>query len=241
MDNLAREVAVKLEALVKRGAHVTGVRQLHPARRITSGLQRTDSSSSPPGLRSERRHFSLSLAYNVARQGQAVAFFSLEMSAEQILFRLLSMASGIDLQQLRTGRLSKSRQAEAAMKIDELSKLPLFIDDSPVQTVLDLGAKLRRLRVQRELHLVVIDYLQLMRGVGPPRTGTRRYRPFPGDSRPWRRISTFQWSHFPSFHEPWKSAAKGKGTPPFGPERLGLPGAGCRRRPLPPQEHTSAK
>ncbi len=167
MDNLARDVAVKLEALIKRGAHVTGVpTSFTRLDELTSGLQKTDFIILAARPSVGKTAFSLSLAHNVARQGQTVAFFSLEMSAEQIFFRLLSMASGIDLQQLRTGRLSKGRQAEAALKIDELSKLPLFIDDSPVQTILDLGAKLRRLKVQRELDLVIIDYLQLMKGVG---------------------------------------------------------------------------
>jgi replicative DNA helicase len=76
------------------------------------------------------------------------------------------MASGVDLKRLRTGTVPKGQQTEVALKIDELATYPIYIDDSPLQTVLDIGAKLRRLQVQRRVDLVVVDYLQLMRGVG---------------------------------------------------------------------------
>ncbi len=167
MAELAPEAAVMLDTLMQRGEHVTGV----PSKFVvlddmTSGFQRSDFIILAARPSVGKTAFALSLALNVAKQNRTVAVFSLEMSAEQLFFRLLSMASGVDLQQLRTGRVPKARQAEVALKMDDLATLPIYIDDSPLVTLLDVGAKLRRLRVHHPPELVIIDYLQLMRGVG---------------------------------------------------------------------------
>lgn len=167
MSELAPQAAALLETLMERGEHVTGVSSKFTLLdEMTSGFQRSDFIILAARPSVGKTAFALSLALNVARQGKSVAFFSLEMSAEQLFFRLLSMASGVDLQKLRTGRIPKARQAEVALKIDELASLPIFIDDSPLATLLDMGAKLRRLKIQTPPEVVIIDYLQLMRGVG---------------------------------------------------------------------------
>ncbi len=167
MDSLAAETALKLDSLVQRGEHVTGI-STHFTKLddLTSGFQPSDFIILAARPSVGKTSLALGISYNVARAGKTVAFFSLEMSAEQVFFRLLSMASGIDLQQLRTGRLGKKKQTEASMKIDELATLPLYIDDGSVQTTLDLGAKLRRLKSSHGLDLAVVDYIGLMRGVG---------------------------------------------------------------------------
>lgn len=167
LSELAPAAAETLLSLTQRGEHVTGVCTKFPYLDVTtSGLQKSDFIILAARPSVGKTAFALTLALNVARQGKTVAVFSLEMSAEQVFFRLLSMFSGLDLQQLRTGRIPRSRQADLAMKIDALATLPIFVDDSPVQTVLDLGAKLRRLKSKQSLDLVIVDYLQLMKGVG---------------------------------------------------------------------------
>jgi replicative DNA helicase len=167
MDVLAPEMERLLGELTQRGQHVTGIpTHFTDFDDMTSGLQKSDLIILAARPSVGKTAFALSMALNVAKEGKSVALFSLEMSAEQIFFRLLSMASGVDLKRLRTGTVPKSQQTEVALKIDELSTYPIYIDDSPVQTVLDIGAKLRRLQVNRSLDMVLIDYMQLMRGVG---------------------------------------------------------------------------
>ncbi len=167
MDVLAPQMEKLLGELTQRGEHVTGIAShFTDFDDMTSGLQKSDLIILAARPSVGKTAFALSFALNVAKEGKAVALFSLEMSAEQIFFRLLSMASGVDLKRLRTGTLPKGQQTEVALKIDELATYPIYIDDSPILTVLDIGAKLRRLQVQRRLDLVVVDYLQLMRGVG---------------------------------------------------------------------------
>lgn len=167
MQDLASDVVLKLNTLIERGEHVTGVStDFTRLDELTSGLQPSDFVILAARPSVGKTALALCIAYNVAKSGKTTAFFSLEMSAEQVFFRLLSMASRINLQQLRTGRLTKADQAKAAMKIDELATTQLFIDDSSVQTVLDLGAKLRRLKKNHGLDLVLVDYIGLMRGAG---------------------------------------------------------------------------
>jgi replicative DNA helicase len=167
MDVLAPQMERLLGELAQRGEHVTGIASHYTdLDDMTSGFQKSDLIILAARPSVGKTALALSLALNVAKDGKAVAFFSLEMSAEQIFFRLLSMASGVDLKRLRTGTVPKGQQTEVALKIDELATYPIYIDDSPLQTVLDIGAKLRRLQVQRRVDLVVVDYLQLMRGVG---------------------------------------------------------------------------
>jgi replicative DNA helicase len=169
MGELAHRMEILLGELTLRDQHVTGVAtHFTEFDDMTSGLQKADLVILAARPSVGKTAFALSMAINVAREGKSVAFFSLEMSAEQLFFRLLSMRSAVDLRLLRTGRVPPSKRAEVNLRIDELASMPIYIDDSPLQTLLDVGAKLRRLRVQRAapIGLVIIDYLQLMRGVG---------------------------------------------------------------------------
>jgi replicative DNA helicase len=167
LRTLAGEAAIKLDALSKRGEHVTGVAtHFQKLDELTAGFQPSDFIILAARPSVGKTALALSIAYNVAKSGKSVAFFSLEMSAEQIFFRLLSMASGLDFQMIRTGKLNKARLAEAGMKMEEIAALPIYIDDSSAQTILEMGAKLRRLRTAQALDLVVVDYLQLIKVVG---------------------------------------------------------------------------
>ena len=103
----------------------------------------------------------LNIATNVALKGESVAIFSLEMSKEEIVQRILSSVGQVDSKKLRNGQLGPlwQRVVDAAGK---MYKAPIFIDDSSMVTVTDIRAKCRRLKRKRGLSLVIVDYLQLL-------------------------------------------------------------------------------
>jgi replicative DNA helicase len=98
--------------------------------------------------------------------GAAVAFFSLEMSADQLATRILSEQSGISSEQLRKGKISQHEFRNLARAATELEGLPLYIDDTPALTIAALRTRARRLKRQRSVGLIVVDYLQLLQGSG---------------------------------------------------------------------------
>jgi replicative DNA helicase len=98
--------------------------------------------------------------------GAAVGFFSLEMSAEQLVTRVLSEQTGITAEKIRTGQISRHEFQSFARTADELHTLPLYIDDTPGLTIAALRARARRLKRQKGIGLVVVDYLQLLQGTG---------------------------------------------------------------------------
>jgi replicative DNA helicase len=111
------------------------------------------------------------LALNVAahaamRNGRTVGVFSLEMSHQQLFSRLLCAEARVDAHRLRTGRIGKDEWQRIIKSFAELSDTPMFIDDTPGVTISEMRAKTRRLKVERGLDLVIVDYLQLMRGRG---------------------------------------------------------------------------
>ncbi|HVF36385.1 MAG TPA: replicative DNA helicase [Sphingomicrobium sp.] len=98
--------------------------------------------------------------------GAAVAFFSLEMSADQLATRILAEQSGISSENLRMGKISQQEFRSLARAAGELSTLPLYIDDTPGLTIAALRARARRLKRQKSIGMVVVDYLQLLQGTG---------------------------------------------------------------------------
>lgn len=118
----------------------------------------------------------MNLAYNVARQnnngGAGVAIFTLEMSAEQLVSRMLSLDTQIDGKKIRSGSLNANEWAVFNEKTEELGKLNIYFEDNPAVTVAEIRAKCRKLKKEKELDLVVIDYLQLIKGDG--RTNSRQ-------------------------------------------------------------------
>lgn len=105
--------------------------------------------------------FAINLALNVARDNIPVGIFSMEMSLDQIVDRLIAAQSGVSLWKMRTGKLGNELQ-ETTRACEELKKLPLFIDDSPSPNILQMRAMARRLQSEHGLGLLVVDYLQLM-------------------------------------------------------------------------------
>ena len=114
--------------------------------------------------------FALNLAYNIAykheiSQQKSVLYFSLEMSQDQLVDRILSMHTGINNWSLRTGRLKDSDFQKVVEAQKQLNQAELFVDDTPGLNISEVRTKARRLNYQHPLDLIVVDYLQLMRGM----------------------------------------------------------------------------
>lgn len=132
---------------------------------ILAGLQRSDLFILAARPAMGKTAFSLNLAHNVAvKASEPVLVFSLEMSKEQLVDRMLSMESGVDAWALRTGNLSDNDFEKIGHAMGTLSEAKIYIDDTPGITVSDLRTKARREAHQRPLGLIIVDYLQLMSG-----------------------------------------------------------------------------
>lgn len=131
---------------------------------ITTGLNRSDMIivGARPGM--GKTSFALNLARNVAGQGKTVAVFSLEMSREQLVNRLLSSEAKVSVKKLRTGNLTTDEWTRLGAAAATLYNLPMFLDDTSSITVQEMKARLRRLE---KLDFVVVDYLQLMQSAKP--------------------------------------------------------------------------
>jgi replicative DNA helicase len=109
--------------------------------------------------------FTLSIARNAAVEfGKAIAFFSLEMSAVQLVNRLISAETGIAADKLKKGTLEDYEWTQLSEKVERLAEAKIFIDDTPAINIFELRAKCRRLKMQHDIQLIVVDYLQLMSG-----------------------------------------------------------------------------
>ena len=142
--------------------------------RLTSGWQPSDLIiiAARPGM--GKTSLTLSLAKNTAMMfGKGVAIFSLEMSEVQLSDRLLSMESEIQGSAIRSGRLEQHEWQKLHTAAEKISDLPIYIDDTPGIGVMELRAKCRRLKMQHDIQLVIIDYIQLMRGVDDGKKGNR--------------------------------------------------------------------
>jgi replicative DNA helicase len=133
---------------------------------MTSGLQPNDLIIVAARPSMGKTALCLTLAQNAAIQEKAVvAVFSLEMSKEQLVMRMLSSEAKVDAHRFRTGYLAREEWGKLAVSIQTLSDTRIFIDDTPGVSVLQMRAKARRLKAeQKSLDLIVVDYLQLMSG-----------------------------------------------------------------------------
>lgn len=130
-----------------------------------AGLQKSDLIIIAARPSMGKTSFALNIAENIAVEDKIpVGIFSLEMSKEQLVERLLSSQSGIDSWKLRTGNLSDEDFPKIGYAMGVLSEAPIFIDDSPMATVMEIRAKARRLQMEHDLGLIIVDYLQLMEG-----------------------------------------------------------------------------
>jgi replicative DNA helicase len=132
--------------------------------RLLGGMQRSDFIIVAARPSVGKTSLCLSFARNAARHGQHTAIFSLEMSSEQIVQRMVSAETGIDAQRLRLGNLNEDEWPLFVQAIGKLSEHPIYIDDTPSISVLQLRTKARRLHAEHGLDLILVDYLQLMSG-----------------------------------------------------------------------------
>jgi replicative DNA helicase len=181
IETILAESFDRLDDLHKDKAKIrgvpTGYRDLD---NILAGLQRSDLLIIAARPSMGKTAFVLNLAKNVAvAAGEPVLIFSLEMSKEQLVDRLLSMESGVDAWALRTGNLTDTDFEKIGDAMGTLSESKIFIDDTPGITVSDMRTKARREAHQNKLGLIIVDYLQLMSG------GNR----FGGDSNRVQEIS----------------------------------------------------
>ena len=130
---------------------------------LTSGLQKSDLIVVAARPSMGKSSFALNIAVNAAKKDQAkVIFFNLEMSKQQLGQRILSMESNIDLRKLRTGRIERADWDKINLTLDTMSKTDIVIDDTAGIGINEIRNKCRRMKAEKGLDLIVIDYLQLM-------------------------------------------------------------------------------
>lgn len=166
LENILAESFDRLDDLHKDKNKIrgipTGFRDMDG---ILAGLQRSDLFILAARPSMGKTAFSLNLAHNIAVGAkEPVLVFSLEMSKEQLVDRLLSMESGVDAWALRTGNLTDTDFEKIGLAMGTLSEAKMFIDDTPGITVSDLRTKARREAHKQPLGLIIVDYLQLMSG-----------------------------------------------------------------------------
>jgi len=133
--------------------------------KITGGLQKSDLVIVAARPSVGKTAFALGMAYGAAvLHGKTVGIFSLEMSAEQLVQRLLSTETGVDSHRLRLGQIDDHEWDRISRAFGRLAEAQIFIDDSAAVSVMELRSKARRLQAERGLELLVVDYLQLMQG-----------------------------------------------------------------------------
>lgn len=133
--------------------------------RMTFGFQKSDLIIIAARPSVGKTAFALNIAQNVAVRGKLTcAIFSLEMSKEQLVQRMICAEANLDAQVLRTGQLTDQDWSKLTMGMESLSEAALFIDDSPGITITEMRSRLRKLQLEHGLALVVIDYLQLIHG-----------------------------------------------------------------------------
>ncbi|KYD17544.1 hypothetical protein B4119_3967 [Parageobacillus caldoxylosilyticus] len=157
-----------IEMLHNRKGEVTGIPTgFTELDRMTSGFQRSDFIIVAARPSVGKTAFALNIAQNVAtKTNENVAIFSLEMSAQQLVMRMLCAEGNINAQNLRTGKLTPEDWGKLTMAMGSLSNAGIYIDDTPSIRVSDIRAKCRRLKQESGLGMIVIDYLQLIQGSG---------------------------------------------------------------------------
>jgi replicative DNA helicase len=186
----ATKLAVQMaEKALNTGGGLSGVTTgLESVNAKTGGLHHSDLLilAGRPGM--GKTSLATNIAFNAAQRlvrdledgiaaeksaGAAVAFFSLEMSADQLATRVLSEQSGISSENLRMGKISREDFKQLARAAAELESLPLYIDDTPGLTIAALRTRARRMKRQRGIGLIIVDYLQLLQGTGKAGDGNR--------------------------------------------------------------------
>ncbi len=168
IKDLVRDSFERLEKIFTEGKRVTGISTGYAQLdNLTSGLQPSELIILAARPSMGKTSLALNIAENVAlHRGEPVAIFSLEMSKESLLQRLLSSQARVDSHKFRTGHLGREDWRRMTEGLARLSEAPLWIDDSGSATVVEMGAKARRLKRDKKLSMVIVDYLQLIAARG---------------------------------------------------------------------------
>jgi replicative DNA helicase len=154
----------RIETLHRSGKAITGVPSgFIDLDELTSGFQASELVVVAARPSMGKTAFCLNIAVNAALQHAGVAVFSLEMSKESLVQRMLSATGGVDSRRMRQGKLRDHDFTALARAAGWLQSCPLWIDDTPAITLLEMRSKARRLKIDNDIKLVVVDYLQLMR------------------------------------------------------------------------------
>lgn len=166
IKDLVKKSIEKIDQLYQRKQKVTGIETgFVDFDRMTSGLQESDLIILAGRPSMGKSAFAGSIIENIGiAQKKSVAFFSLEMSKEQLVQRMLCSQAKIDAHKVRTGSLAASDWPLLTKAAGKLSESKIIIDDTPAISSLELRAKARRLKAQYDIQMIVLDYLQLMRG-----------------------------------------------------------------------------
>ena len=191
MKSLMFEAIKELEAKKDHQDGLTGVPSgFTLLDRATSGWQKTELViiAARPGM--GKTAFVVSAMRNAAVNfNHAVAIFSLEMSSVQLVNRLISAEAELDSEKIKRGNLADYEWEQLVHKTSALSKAPIFIDDTPALSILELRAKCRRLKAQHDIKLIIIDYLQLMTGDASKNAGGNREQEIASISRALKSIA----------------------------------------------------
>ncbi|MDH4226700.1 MAG: replicative DNA helicase [Deltaproteobacteria bacterium] len=166
LRDLIKDAFEAVEKLYEKKTHVTGVASgFKDLDRLLAGLQPSDLIIIAGRPSMGKTAFALNIAEYAAIETEApVALFSLEMSKEQLTQRMLASRARVDLHRLRHGRLNDEDWGRLTTAVGTLYEAPIYIDDTPAQSVLELRAKARRWVNDLGIKLIIVDYLQLMRG-----------------------------------------------------------------------------
>ncbi len=169
LKDIVRSSIETIDKLYQRKAHVTGVPTGFTDFDLkTAGLQPSDLIVVAGRPSMGKSALALSMAeYAGIHARIPVAVFSLEMSKEQLVQRMLCSHARVDANKVRTGYLAASDWPRLTAAAGKLSEAPIYIDDTPAISVMELRAKARRLKAQYDIQFIIVDYLQLMRGSGP--------------------------------------------------------------------------
>jgi replicative DNA helicase len=168
VKDIVRDNFERLEKIFREGKSITGVSTGYTELdKLLSGLQPSELLILAARPSQGKTALALNFAENISiRAGSPVAFFSLEMSKESLLQRLVASVAQIDAHKFRSGHLSREDWRRMTEALGTISSAPLWIDDAGSTSVLEIGAKARRLKREKGLSLVVVDYLQLITGRG---------------------------------------------------------------------------
>ena len=176
IKDLVKEGFVRLEKIFSEGRRITGLATGYPGLdNELAGLQPSELIILAARPSMGKTALALNIAENVAlRNSEKVAIFSLEMSKESLLLRLLASEARVDAHKFRTGHMNRDDWGKVTGALASLGDAPIWIDDSASSTVLEMGAKARRLKRDRGLSLMIVDYLQLVVPTGTGRGSNRQ-------------------------------------------------------------------